>query len=346
MGGENNCKRKRLALLACGEFCYLWYMAKNFSKFLGKVALMTAAVLWAGCNDSEKKADETVSQTSVKAKTQQVQEQPKKDIVDSVKEAESYMKRVTVLYGTRGRSDLNGSDGESIGNALAGRLNGEKSADKVVSAESPASDSIAVIEQPKDSLLKKAARIAKVKSEIGMIRALYGVVEEDMGRAVALYGVRPPREIFMPDGPREIHQPKPVPRCFVKELTETDVVAGKENDIDVQTLLKVFRQRSSGIRHICNKNLYKNVKYRAKRTKEFEGKTVFEMKISPSGNVENVEIKSTNDQFSEEIRKSIARWTFPKTQRGGTFTFPINLYEVIPSAASSASEQPLSPTEN
>ncbi|MBR6454867.1 MAG: AgmX/PglI C-terminal domain-containing protein, partial [Fibrobacter sp.] len=213
-------------------------------------------------------------------------------------------------------------------------------------AESPASDSIAVIEQPKDSLLKRAARIAKVKSEMGMIRALYGVVEEDMGRAVALYGVRPPREIIMPDGPREIHQPKPVPRCFVKELTETDVVAGKDNDIDVEYFLKVFHQRSPGIRHICNKNLYKNVKYRAKRTKEFEGKTVFEMKISPSGNVENVEIKSTNDQFSEEIRKSIARWAFPKTKKGGTFTFPVNLYEVIPSAASSASEQPQSQTND
>lgn len=277
-------------------------MAKNFRKFLGKVALMTAAALWAGCSDSEKKADETVSQTSVKAKTQQVQEQPKKDIVDSVKEAES-----------------------------------------------STSDSVSVIvkEQPKDSLLKKAVRIAKVKSEIGMIRALYGVVEEDMGRAVALYGVRPPREIVMPDGPREISRPpRSVPRCLVKELTEDDVVVGKENDIDVKYFLKVFRQRSPAIRHICNKNLYKNVKYSAKRAKEFEGKTVFEMKISPSGNVENVEIKSTNDQFSEEIRKSIARWAFPKTQRGGTFTFPINLYEVIPSAASSASEQPLSPTEN
>ena len=274
-------------------------MAKNFSKFLGKVALMTAAALWAGCNDSDKKSD--VSQSQI------------------------------------------------LGNA-AQSANSSLSADTLVSenefAESSASDSVAVIEPAKDSLFKKAARIAKVKSEMGMIRALYGVVEEDMGRAVALYGVRPPREIIMPDGPREIHQPKPVPRCFVKELTETDVIAGKDNDIDVEYFLKVFHQRSPGIRHICNKNLYKNVKYRAKRTKEFEGKTVFEMKISPSGNVENVEIKSTNDQFSEEIRKSIARWAFPKTQRGGTFIFPINLYEVIPSAASSASEQPLSPTEN
>jgi hypothetical protein len=63
------------------------------------------------------------------------------------------------------------------------------------------------------------------------------------------------------------------------------------------------------------------------------------VKIAPSGEVENIEIKSTNDQFSEEIRKSIARWAFPKTQKGGTFIFPVNLYEVIPSASSSDSEQ-------
>ena len=298
-------------------------MAKNFSKFLGKVALMTAAALWAGCNDSDKKSD--VSQSQI------------------------------------------------LGNA-AQSTNSSLSADTLVSenefAESSASDSVAVIEPAKDSLLKKVARVAKMKPEIGMIRALYGVVEEDMGRAVALYGVRPPREIIMPDGPREIHQPKPVPRCYVKELTEEDVVVGEGSDIDVQTLLKVFRQRSPGIRHICNKNLYTNLKYRAKRTKEFEGTIVFEMKIAPSGKVENVEIKSSMArfnkemkfapsgkvenveirssmvQFSEEIRKSITRWVFSKTQKGGTFTFPVNLYEVIPSAASSASEQPLSPTEN
>ena len=274
-------------------------MAKNFSKFLGKVALMTAAALWAGCNDSDKKSD--VSQSQI------------------------------------------------LGNA-AQSTNSSLSADTLVSenefAESSASDSVAVIEPAKDSLLKKVARVAKMKPEIGMIRALYGVVEEDMGRAVALYGVRPPREIIMPDGPREIHQPKPVPRCYVKELTEEDVVVGEGSDIDVQTLLKVFRQRSPGIRHICNKNLYTNLKYRAKRTKEFEGKIVFEVKIAPSGDVENIKIKSSTVPFSEEIKKSITRWVFSKTQKGGTFTFPVNLYEVIPSAASSASEQPLSPTEN
>ena len=290
-------------------------MAKNFSKFLGKVALMTAAALWAGCNDSEKKTEEPVVLNSVKTVQSQNADAPQLQSLEKVASS-------------------------AKDSATADTLASENEA-----AESSASDSVAATEQPKDSLFKKAARIAKVKSEMGMIRALYGVVEEDMGRAVALYGVRPPREIIMPDGPREIHQPRPVARCYVKELTEEDVVVGEGSDIDVQTLLKVFRQRSPGIRHICNKNIYNNVKIRTKRTKEFEGKIVFEVKIAPSGDVENIKIKSSTVPFSEEIKKSITRWVFSKTQKGGTFTFPVNLYEVIPSATSSASEQSSSPTE-
>ena len=291
-------------------------MAKNFSKFLGKVALMTAAALWAGCNDSEKKTDAPVALNNIKTVHSQNADVSQSQILEKAAPSAKSSSSVDTLTS------------------------------EIEAAESSASDSVAVTGLAKDSLLKKVARVTKIKSEMGMIRALYGVVEEDMGRAVALYGVRPPREIIMPDGPREIHQPRPVARCYVKELTEEDVVVGEGGDIDVQTLLKVFRQRSPGIRHICNKNLYKNVKYRAKRTKEFEAEIIFEMKISPRGDVEIIEIKSTNDQFSEEIKKSITRWAFPKTQRGGTFTFPVNLYEVIPSAASSASEQPLSLTEN
>ena len=283
-------------------------MAKNFSKYLGKLALMTAAVLWAGCGDSGKKTDEPVVLNSVKTVQPQNADVPQARVLEK----------------------------------------DESSVDEGASAESSASDSVVATEQeqPKDSLFKRAARVAKVKSEIGMIRALYGVIEEDMGRAVALYGVRPPREIIMPDGPREIHQPRPVARCYVKELIEQDVVVGEGGDIDVQTLLKVFRQRSPGIRHICNKNIYNNVKNRAERTKEFEGKIDLTLKIASSGVVENVEIKSSTVAFGEEIKKSVSRWRFPKTQNGGTFTFPVNLYEVFPSVSSSASEQPLPQTKD
>ena len=268
-------------------------MSNFFSKFLGKVALMTAAALWAGCDDSDKKAGDTVAQKGIREEQQQVQEPPTKTFVGSAK--------------------------------------------KVKSKYLPVRDS--------------------------------SITSETISGVTALYGVLRPYEIFTPDEPRKIHQSRPIPRCLVKELTEEDVVVGEGSDIDAQTLLKVFRQRSPSIRHICNKNLYTNLKYRAKRTKEFEGTIVFEMKIAPSGKVENVEIKSSMArfnkemmfapsgkvenveirssmvQFSEEIRKSITRWMFPKTQNGGTFTFPVNLYEVFPSSSSSASEQPLPPTE-
>ena len=286
-------------------------MAKNFSKFLGKVALMTAAALWAGCNDSEKKTEEPVVLNSVKTVQSQNADAPQASVTETA----------------------------------------ESSTDASKVAESSASVSDNVAEHPKDSLRKKVSRIKNVKSEMGMIRAPYGVIEEDMGRAVALYGVRPPREIIMPDGPREIHQPRPVARCYVKELTGEDVVAGKDNDIDVEYFLNVFRQRSPSIRHICNKVLY-GKEYRTERTKEFNAKNVLSLKIAPGGNVENVQIKSSTIEeksgfkvINDDVKKAIRRWRFPKTQRGGTFTFTISLYEVIPSAASSASEKPLSPTE-
>ena len=296
-------------------------MAKNFSKFLGKVALMTAAALWAACNDFDKKADGSSVQDGRAERAIQTVK-----VYDEQKPVGRALEKVEQSADSSPSADTLASESEF--------------------AESSASDSAAVMEPAKDSLLKKAVRVAKMKPEIGMIRALYGVIEEDMGRAVALYGVRPPREIIMPDGPREIHQPRPVARCYVKELIKQDVVVGEGGDIDVQTLLKVFRQRSPGIRHICNKNIYNNVKNRAERTKEFEGKIDLTLKIAPSGVVENVEIKSSTVAFGEEIKKSVSRWRFPKTQNGGAFTFPVNLYEVIPSVSSSASEQPLPQTKD
>ncbi len=150
-------------------------MAKNFSKYLGKIALMTAAVLWAGCNDSNKKTDEPVVQKSVKAE----QSQNAEVLVEQLNKLEVPQASVAETA--------------------------ESSTDASKVAESSASVGDNVAERPNDSLRKKASRIKKVKSEIGMIRALYGVVEEDMGRAVALYGVRPPREIIMPDGPHKVN---------------------------------------------------------------------------------------------------------------------------------------------
>ena len=75
-------------------------MSNFFSKYLGKIALTAAAVLWSGCGESDKKADES-------AELQTVQEQSKKAFVDSVQKVvrdssitSETISGVTVLYGT------------------------------------------------------------------------------------------------------------------------------------------------------------------------------------------------------------------------------------------------------
>lgn len=214
-------------------------MVKNFSKFLGKIALMTAATLWAACNDSDKKAEDPKSDT--------------KSIVNPIKLKKGELSKIY-----------------------------------------------------RDSIPVKT-----LKPDLG------GFMQN---QTVALYGV-------LPDVVHKGGDGKPVPRCRIKPLSAKNVVV-EGRDIDVQTFLKVYRQRVHGLRFICDKNV---------RRSEFEGRIVLTLKIASSGEVEKVEITSTtideNSPFSamnEEIKESVSRWIFPKTQRGGTFTFPVNLYEVIP----------------
>ncbi len=217
-------------------------MAKNFSKFLGKIALMTAAALWSACNDSDKKTEDPKSDT--------------KSIVYPIK-----LKKVEVskIY--------------------------------------------------RDSFPIKAER-----------PNLDGLLQ-----TVALYGV--PSDVVCESCPRGF-----VPRCRINPLTGKNVVI-KGLDIDVQAFLKVYRQRVPGLRFVCNKY----IRNRSDSANEFEGKIVLTLKIASGGEVEKVEITSTtideNSPFSamnEEIKESVSRWVFPKTQSGGTVTFPIILYEMIP----------------
>jgi hypothetical protein len=219
-------------------------MAKNFSKFLGKIALMTAAALWSACNDSDKKAEDPKSDT--------------KSIVNPIKLKKGELSKIY-----------------------------------------------------RDSIPVKT-----LKPDLG------GFMQN---QTVALYGV-------LPDVVRKGDDGKPVPRCRIKPLSAKNVVV-EGRDIDVQTFLKVYRQRVHGLRFICDKN----VKRRSDLASEFEGRIVLTLKIASSGEVENVQIKSTtiaeNSTFSainEEVKESVSHWVFPKTQAGGTVSFPIILYEMIP----------------
>ena len=208
-------------------------MAKNFSKFLGKIALMTAAALWSACNDTDKK---------------------------------TYPIKLE---------------------------KGELS-----------------------KIYRDSIPVKTLKPDLGRFM---------QNQTVALYGV-------LPDVVRKGDDGKPVPRCRIKPLSAKNVVV-EGRDIDVQTFLKVYRQRVHGLRFICDKN----VRRRSDLASEFEGRIVLTLKIASSGEVENVQIKSTtfaeNSSFSainEEVKESVSHWKFPKTKNGATFSFPISFYGELP----------------
>ena len=231
-------------------------MVKNFSKFLGKIALMTAAALWAACNDSDKKESSKFDTPKAeKANEQQSDTLKERAIVYPLK-----LKKVDV---------------------------------------------------PKVDIDTFSERISK---------GLDGLLQN-----AALYGVLPDGDLKGGDG-------KVVPRCRIKPLSAKNVVV-EGRDIDVQTFLKVYRQRVHGLRFIFDKN----VRRRSDLASEFEGRIVLTLKIASSGEVENVQIKSTtiaeNSPFSainEDVKESVSHWKFPKTKNGATFSFPISFYMMLP----------------
>lgn len=226
-------------------------MVKNFSKFLGKIALMTAATLWSACNDSDKKESSKFDTPKAeKANEQQSDTLKERAIVYPLK-----LKKVDV---------------------------------------------------PKVNIDTFSERISK---------GLDGLLQN-----AALYGV-------LPDVVHKGGDGKVVPRCRIKPLSAKNVVV-EGRDIDVQTFLKVYRQRVHGLRFICDKNV---------RRSEFEGRVVLTLKIASSGEVENVQIKSTtiaeNSPFSainEDVKESVSHWVFPKSKNGATFSFPISFYGELP----------------
>lgn len=189
-------------------------------------------------------------------------------------------------------------------------------------AEDPKSDTKSIVYPIK---LKKG-ELSKIYRDSIPVKAL----KPDLGgfmqnQTVALYGV-------LPDVVRKGDDGKVVPRCRIKPLSAKNVVV-EGRDIDVQTFLKVYRQRVHGLRFICDKN----VRRRSDLASEFEGRIVLTLKIASSGEVENVQIKSTtiaeNSPFSainEEVKESVSHWKFPKTKNGATFSFPISFYGELP----------------
>jgi len=104
----------------------------------------------------------------------------------------------------------------------------------------------------------------------------------------------------------------------------------KMNEIDMGSaggsrsaseIMKVVRQRMSGLRHIYNTHL--------KKKPGFQGKVTLRFTIAPGGEIINIAIVSSSTGYSEfdsDVKNAVKRWTFAKIKSGNTtvtvpFTF-------------------------
>ena len=105
---------------------------------------------------------------------------------------------------------------------------------------------------------------------------------------------------------------------------------------DKDSVLKVIRQRTPGLRHIYNKHLRKNrAKASLKNNQDnvnpnFNGMIVFKLNINADGSVQKVEIQSSNTgnkDFDDEVKRALSRWKFLKMNSNVTVTFPLTFFE-------------------
>ena len=234
-------------------------MAKFLSKHIGKLALMTAAALWASCSDAkEEKTDKTVAEKSETSQTE--------DFKDSLKDIGN---SASSKYLPSREMDTSGVT------ALYGCINCEK----------------APIQE--DS--------AKLDSIVELVGCLYGTCG---GGGIATKA-----------------------KGNVTTPTENDISVDVDSSNTKSLILKVVRQRTPGLRHICNK--YLKIRENDKKP-SFKGSIVLKLKIGTLGNVNEVTIESTTTEYPEfdaEIVKAVSRWKFPKVKNAGTVTIPFVFYE-------------------
>ena len=130
----------------------------------------------------------------------------------------------------------------------------------------------------------------------------------------------------------------PVMSCFpgyppVKNMYKGHVKIPSLSDIDLKNenganrtasdVLKFFRQRTPGLRHVYRKHL--------KKMPGFQGQITLKFTIISSGEISDISIVSSttqNREFDTEIQRYVSRWMFHKIKSGKTtVTIPLTFTE-------------------
>ena len=126
------------------------------------------------------------------------------------------------------------------------------------------------------------------------------------------------------------------PNGAVSAPTSDEMKSAGGDEHDKDSILKVIRQRTPGLRHIYNKHLKKNrAKAYLKNNQDnvnpnFNGMIVFKLNINADGSVQKIEIQSSNTgnkDFDDEVKRALNRWKFTKMNSSVVATFPITFFE-------------------
>ena len=106
-------------------------------------------------------------------------------------------------------------------------------------------------------------------------------------------------------------------------VRDIDLKNEKNVSRSASDVMKVFRQRTPGLRHVYNRYLKKNP--------GFQGKITLKFTIAPKGEITDVSIVSSttqNRKFDTEIQRYVSRWKFHKIKSGKTtVTIPLTFTE-------------------
>lgn len=101
---------------------------------------------------------------------------------------------------------------------------------------------------------------------------------------------------------------------YVRKLFESDIEIGPEkNSRNRADILKVYRQRSPGLRHLYRRFLMQKP--------DFAGTVKLLFSITPDGKVVDATILSSSTgfpEFDEEVKIAVSRWSFGPVKSGKT----------------------------
>lgn len=341
-------------------------MAKFFRSYLGEFALMATSVLWASCSDADKNADKSSEQENAvfefpvdsKYVTLKIPFRPIQ-FQDSLFDANGVSIQVFKDYSVEGVLVYN-DDLEKIAQILRKETKPiYEIFDSFYKKETcyelyvifltlnVSIGTYGVVENVRLSSFLYADQdfIKRITEYVKQIQ-FQGVGKNDVTLSISFCEPMKDEDFFKhEEGSFVIHDFREVPlKKSIKRKTNGAVSAPTGDELkladdvehDKDSVLKVIRQRTPGLRHIYNKHLRKN---RAKAclknsqdnfNPDFNGMIAFKLNINADGSVQKAEIQSSNTgnkDFDDEVKRALSHWKFLKMNSSEVVVFPFMFFE-------------------